>query len=222
LLGQEPWLAPVSPGVTHNLSCLRWHDKEPRISPDDTNHEDIMSIINNPQLIELISEEKIASRVKALGQEIENTYRSMAEPLVLVGVLKGSIIFLADLARSIDLPLELEMMGVSSYGEATQSSGVVRITQDLVRPIKGKHVLIVEDIFDSGLTLKYLLDNLNSREPKSVRVCTLLKKEHKNQVNTNLDFIGFTIPDEFVVGYGLDVAEKYRNLPSVAIYKPLH
>lgn len=181
-----------------------------------------MSIINNPQIIELISEEKIAHRVKMLGQEIESVYHSIDEPLVLIGVLKGSIIFLADLARSIDLPLELEMMGVSSYGEATQSSGVVRITQDLVRPIKGKHVLIVEDIFDSGLTLKYLVDNLSSREPKSVRVCTLLKKQTQGQVNIKLDFIGFTIPDEFVVGYGLDVAEKFRNLPMIAIYKPSH
>jgi hypoxanthine phosphoribosyltransferase len=112
------------------------------------------------------------------------------------------------------------MMGVSSYGEATKSSGVVRITQDLTRPVKGKHVLIVEDIFDTGLTMKYLCENLKAREPKSIKVCTLLKKDIIRQVEIDLDFIGFTIPDKFVVGYGLDVAERLRNLPMIGIYKP--
>lgn len=179
-----------------------------------------MSIFKDERLVSLISKETIANRVIELGSAIKAHYENQSEPLVLVGVLKGSIIFLADLVRAIDLPLEIEMMGVSSYGEATKSSGVVRITQDLVRPIKDKHVLIVEDIFDTGLTLKYLVDNLGSREPKSVRVCTLLKKETSNQADMQLDYVGFTIPDEFVVGYGLDVAERYRNLPMIAIFKP--
>jgi hypoxanthine phosphoribosyltransferase len=158
--------------------------------------------------------------VAELGERIKAHYHDSKEPLVLVGVLKGSIIFLADLCRAIDMPVELEMMGVSSYGEATTSSGVVRITQDLVRPIEGKHVLIVEDIFDSGLTIKYLIENLKARGPASVRVCTLLKKENRNQAKLELDFVGFTIPDEFVVGYGLDVAERLRNLPMIGIYQP--
>jgi hypoxanthine phosphoribosyltransferase len=179
-----------------------------------------MSIFNSHQVVELISQERISKRVLELGKKIKTHYDGCQEPLVLVGVLKGSIIFLADLCRAIDLPLEIEMMGVSSYGEATRSSGVVRITQDLMRPIKDKHVLIVEDIFDTGLTLKYLIDNLNAREPKSVKVCTLLKKETKNQADIELDYVGFKIPDEFVVGYGLDVAERFRNLPMIAIYQP--
>lgn len=179
-----------------------------------------MSTFNDARLVELISKEKIAERVCELGQEIQDHYQNEEADLVLIGVLKGSIIFLADLVRAIDLPLELEMMGVSSYGEATQSSGVVRITQDLVGPIRGKDILIVEDIFDTGLTLKYLVENLKSREPKTVRVCTLLKKVTKNQADVVLDFVGFTIPNEFVVGYGLDVAERFRNVPMIAVYKP--
>lgn len=177
-----------------------------------------MSIFLDPRLRELISTQKISERVFELGATIAAHYKDTSEPLVLIGVLKGSIIFLADLCRAIDLPLEIEMMGVSSYGEATKSSGVVRITQDLTRPIKGKNVLIVEDIFDTGLTIKYLIDNLHAREPNSIKVCTLLKKQTVNQADIPIDFIGFTIPDEFVVGYGLDVAERFRNLPSIAIY----
>jgi hypoxanthine phosphoribosyltransferase len=179
-----------------------------------------MPIFSDPHLTELISKENIAKKVLQLGSEIAAYYENTSEILVLVGVLKGSIIFLADLARTIDLPLEIEMMGVSSYGEATESSGVVRITQDLVRPIKDKNVLIVEDIFDTGLTLRYLIDNLKAREPKSIRTCALLKKETDNQINIKLDFVGFFIPNEFVVGYGLDAKERYRNLPMIAIYKP--
>jgi hypoxanthine phosphoribosyltransferase len=179
-----------------------------------------MSLINDKKITELISKEAIAQKVRELGLSIKTHYQGFSEPLVLIGVLKGSIIFLADLARAIDMPLEIEMMGVSSYGEATKSSGVVRITQDLVRPIKDKHVLIVEDILDTGLTLKYLVDNLWAREPKSIKSCTLLKKETPNQIDIQTEFVGFTIPDEFVVGYGLDVAERYRNLPMIAVYNP--
>lgn len=171
-------------------------------------------------ITELISEAQIKQRVAELGRTISEYYKDLPEGLVLIGVLKGSIIFLADLCRAIDLPLELEMMGVSSYGEATKSSGVVRITQDLTRPIKNKHVLIVEDIFDTGLTMKYLSENLKAREPKSIKNCTLLKKNTPKQAQIALDFVGFEIPNEYVVGYGLDVAERLRNLPMIGIYKP--
>jgi hypoxanthine phosphoribosyltransferase len=178
-----------------------------------------MSLFNDPRLVEMISRQAIADKIAELGAQITKHYKDSAETLVLVGVLKGSIVFLADLCREIDLPVELEMMGVSSYGEATKTSGVVRITQDLVRPIKDKHVLIVEDIFDTGLTIKYLVENLHAREPKSVKICSLLKKQGTAKVEMALDFIGFTIPDEFVVGYGLDVAERFRNLPMIAVFR---
>lgn len=167
----------------------------------------------------LLSAEQIAHKVKELGATITEHYKNSDDALVLIGVLKGSVIFLADLCRAIDVPLEIEMMGVSSYGEATQSSGVVRITQDLVRPIDGKHVIIVEDIYDTGLTLKYLVDNLQAREPRSIKVCSLLKKIGTAKVEMDIDYVGFSIPDEFVVGYGLDVAERYRNLPMIAVYE---
>lgn len=181
-----------------------------------------MSLTKDPKITEFISKEAIAEKVRELGLTIRAHYEPLNEPLVLIGVLKGSIIFLADLARAMDMPLEIEMMGVSSYGEATKSSGVVRITQDLVRPIKDKHVLIVEDILDTGLTLKYLVENLRARDPKSIKSVTLLKKQTDNQIDIQTDFVGFTIPDKFVVGYGLDVAERYRNLPMVAVYNPDH
>jgi hypoxanthine phosphoribosyltransferase len=179
-----------------------------------------MSLRKDPHLTEFIDQKTIAERVKELGASIKAHYEPLKEPLVLVGVLKGSIIFLADLARAIDMPLEMEMMGVSSYGEATTSSGAVRITQDLVRPITDKHVLVVEDILDTGLTLKYLMENLNARNPKSIKSCTLLKKETPNQADIKTNFVGFVVPNKFVVGYGLDLAERYRNLPMIAIYNP--
>lgn len=179
-----------------------------------------MQLSRDSHISELISKDAIAQKVLELGQQIKAHYEGYQEPLVLIGVLKGSIIFLADLARAIDMPLEMEMMGVSSYGEATTSSGVVRITQDLVRPIKDKHVLVVEDILDTGLTLKYLIDNLKAREPKSIKSITFLKKEDTLKADIKTDFVGFTIPNAFVVGYGLDVAEKFRNLPMVAVYTP--
>jgi hypoxanthine phosphoribosyltransferase len=179
--------------------------------------DEAMSIFKDSRVIKLITEEEIAHKVSELGNQIARSYENCVEPLVLVGVLKGSIIFLADLCRAIDLLLEIEMIGVSSYGEATISSGAVRITQDLIRPIKDKHVIIVEDILDTGLTIKYLVDNLKAREPKSVKICALLKKEGKKGIEP--DFIGFKIPNEFVVGYGLDVAEHFRNLPFIASYQ---
>jgi hypoxanthine phosphoribosyltransferase len=179
-----------------------------------------MSVFADQRLRELISQHNIAKRVSELGAMITEHYQQSSETLVLVGVLKGSIVFLADLCRAIDLPVELEMMGVSSYGEATKTSGVVRITQDLVRPTKDKHVLLVEDIFDTGLTLKYLVENLYAREPKSIKICALLKKQGTARVDIPIDFVGFSIADEFVVGYGLDVAERFRNVPMIAVYQP--
>ncbi len=165
----------------------------------------------------ILSSEQIQTRIAELGKEISAHYASVKEPLVLVGVLKGSFLFLADLCRKISVPVEIEFIGVSSYGEATESSGVVQITQDLTRPIENRDVLLVEDIVDTGLTAKYLLDNFKTREPKSVSLCALLEKPAQNQGTIAIDFCGFQIPDQFVVGYGLDWAQKMRNLPYVGV-----
>ena len=165
----------------------------------------------------------VAQRVRSLGREITTHYAAAVargEELVVVGILKGSFIFLADLVRAIDLPCHIEFMGVSSYGDATESSGVVQVTQDLTKPVKDKHVLVVEDIVDTGLTMKYLLDNLATRGPKSVLLASLLEKPEKNRAQVKVDFLGFSIPDQFVVGYGLDAAGLYRNLPYVGLVKP--
>jgi hypoxanthine phosphoribosyltransferase len=164
----------------------------------------------------LISAEQIKERVVELGRELTELYSG--ETLTCIGVLKGSTVFLADLIREIDIPLEIDFLGVSSY-LGTTSSGVVRITHDLRSSIEGRHVLIVEDIVDTGLTLSYLLRNLQSRNPKSLRVATLLDKPSRRQVNVSIDYIGFQIPDEFVIGYGLDLDELYRNLPYIGVYK---
>jgi len=163
----------------------------------------------------LISEADLAARVRALGEQITRDYQG--KPLVLVCVLKGSFVFTADLARSIDLPLRVEFLGVRSYGEGTSSSGVVQITQDLSRPIEAEHVLIVEDIVDTGLTIAHLLELFATRKPSSVKVCALLHKPARTRVEVPIDYLGFTIEDRFVVGYGLDWAEKYRNLPAISV-----
>lgn len=165
----------------------------------------------------MISAEKIAARVKEIGLQIERDYQN--KDLVLLGVLKGSYIFISDLARSIDLPLAVDFIGLSSYGEATESSGVVKITSDLSKPIEGKHVVIVEDIVDTGLTMRYLLDNLATRHPASVKLCTLLHKPLRARTRIPIDYLGFQIEDRFVVGYGLDAAEKYRNVPFIGAMK---
>lgn len=166
----------------------------------------------------LISEEEIAKRVKELGKQLTEEYKG--RELMVVGVLKGCMIFLSDLVRSIDLPLTLDFMVVSSYGSTTKSSGVVRIIKDLEREMEGKDVLIVEDIVDTGLTLSYLIENFKTRNPRSVKVCSLLDKPERRKAKVDIEFIGFEIPDEFVVGYGLDYAEVYRNLPFVSVLKP--
>lgn len=158
----------------------------------------------------LLDEETIQRRIREVGAELTEEYRG--KDLVLIVVLKGSILFAADLARAITLPLSLEFMGLSSYGDSTSSSGVVRLTLDLSKPVRDKHVLVVEDIVDTGLTMRYLLKNLATREPASLRVCTLLHKPARTKVEVQLDHIGFTIDDHFVVGYGLDYEQIYRNL----------
>jgi hypoxanthine phosphoribosyltransferase len=166
---------------------------------------------------ELISVEAIAKRVTELGAQITREYTPLAAAadVVVVGVLKGSVIFLADLVRHIGLPIYVDFIGISSYGDATVSSGVVQITQDLSRPIEGKHVIVVEDIVDTGHTVHYLLDNLATRRPASIKLVSLLHKPERAEREVKIDYLGFTIPNKFVVGYGLDVAQQYRNLPFI-------
>ena len=162
----------------------------------------------------LVQPDDLQRRVKELGAEITRDYAGK-EPL-LIGVLKGAVFFLSDLMRQIDVPCTLDFMAVASYGDATESSGVVRILKDLDAPIEGRHVLIVEDIVDSGLTLKYLLRNLAARKPASLEVCALLTKPERRRTQIDAKYIGFEIPNRFVIGYGLDHAERHRNLPFVA------
>jgi hypoxanthine phosphoribosyltransferase len=164
---------------------------------------------------ELLSADAIQQRVLALGQQIAADYGGKS--LVLLCVLKGSFVFAADLSRAIDLPLRVEFLGVRSYGDDTRSSGVVQITLDLTRPIAGEHVVIVEDIVDTGLTLSYLREQLLARTPASVKVCALLHKPSRSVSPVQIDYLGFTVDDVFVVGYGLDHAERYRNLPYVGV-----
>lgn len=173
-------------------------------------HQDIEEV--------LFSTATIQARVAELGARITSDYAD--KTLLLLGTLKGAVPFIADLARAIELPLELDYMAISSYGNSTQSSGVVRILKDLEGPIDNKHVLIVEDIIDSGQTLHYLMEVLRQRRPLSLRVCTLLDKERERVKPITCDYTGFTIPDRFVVGYGLDYAQHYRNLPYIGILKP--
>ncbi len=163
----------------------------------------------------LISQAQIAARVAELGAQIARDYAG--KELVLVGVLKGAFVFVSDLSRAIDLPLTIDFVALSSYGEATESSGVVKITSDLSRPIEAKHVLVVEDIIDTGLTMRYLLDNLSTRHPASIRICGLLHKPARARTKIPIDYLGFPIEDKFVVGYGLDEAERYRNLPFIGV-----
>jgi hypoxanthine phosphoribosyltransferase len=163
----------------------------------------------------LVAAEDLSRRVRELGEAISRDYAG--RPLLLVGVLKGAVFFLSDLMRHIDIPVEVDFMAVASYGSATDSSGVVRILKDLDIAIEGRDVLIVEDIVDSGLTLQYLLRNLGSRNPASLEVCALLTKPDRRKVDLPTRYVGFEIPDRFVIGYGLDYAERHRNLPFVAV-----
>jgi hypoxanthine phosphoribosyltransferase len=166
----------------------------------------------------LIKEDEIQAKLADMGEQITADYQGRS--LLLVGVLKGAFVMMADLSRHVRLPLEFDFMAVSSYGAATKTSGVVRILKDLDHEIEGRNVLLVEDIVDSGLTLKYLLKNLAGRKPASLEVAALLRKEGIQQVPLDLRYVGFDIPNEFVVGYGLDYAERYRNLPCIATLKP--
>lgn len=182
-----------------------------------TSSAQIQSEFNNPNLAVLLSEEQIQARIKELGAQITRDYAGQ-NPL-LIGVLKGACFFLSDLMRAIDTRLSLEFMAISSYGSSTRTSGEVRIMKDLDVPIEGRHILVVEDIVDTGLTLSYLLANLASRGAASVKLAALLDKYDRRQKEVPIDYLGFPIPDEFVVGYGLDFAERYRNLPFIAVLK---
>jgi hypoxanthine phosphoribosyltransferase len=173
-------------------------------------HDDIIEV--------LITEEQLQAKIAELGEQITHDYQD--KYLLLLGTLKGAVPFIADLARAIQLPLEIDYMAVASYGNSTQSSGVVRILKDLEGPIEQKHILIIEDIIDSGLTLSYLVDVIRRRNPLSLRLCTLLDKERPRSLSIDIDYTGFRIPDKFVVGYGLDYAQRYRNLPYIGVLKP--
>jgi hypoxanthine phosphoribosyltransferase len=174
--------------------------------------------MNDPHIGRIVVDEhELQQRVRDLGKAIGADYDD--HPPLLVGILKGAFMFMADLACAIDLPVEFDFMAVSSYGSATRTSGVVRIMKDLDLDLTDRHVLIVEDIVDSGLTLAYLRKNLRARNPASLEVCALLVKEGLQKVEPNLKYVGFTIPPKFVIGYGLDVNERYRNLPFVAEYE---
>ncbi len=173
-------------------------------------HKDIAEV--------LISEEQIQAKIVELGEQITRDYQG--KYLLLLGTLKGAVPFIADLSRAINLPLEIDYMAVASYGNSTHSSGVVRILKDLEGPIDNKHILVIEDIIDSGLTLHYLMDGIRRRNPLSLRVCTLLDKDRPRVKSVETDYVGFRIPNKFVVGYGLDYAQLYRNLPYIGVLKP--
>jgi hypoxanthine phosphoribosyltransferase len=176
-----------------------------------------MSIKNDIAEI-LIGAEELQAKVAELGRQISEDYRGR-NPL-LICLLRGAVVFLSDLIRSIDIPLEMDFMAISSYGASTESSGVVRLVMDLKSNITGRNVLIVEDIVDSGRTLAYILDNLQTRRPAGMKVCALLSKPSRREIQVKLDYLGFEIPDKFVVGYGLDYAEAYRNLPFIGVLRP--
>jgi hypoxanthine phosphoribosyltransferase len=163
----------------------------------------------------LLDEATLQARVAELGAEISSDYDG--RDLLLVGVLKGAVFFMADLMRQLTVPCEIDFMAISSYGAATDSSGVVRILKDLDVNIAGRHVLVVEDIIDSGLTLSYLMRNLSARRPGSLEVCTLLTKPDRREIEVPIRYVGFEIPNKFVIGYGLDFAERYRNLPYIGV-----
>jgi hypoxanthine phosphoribosyltransferase len=177
-----------------------------------------MSLRDDPRLGDVIVKgDDIGLRIAELGKQIASDYEGRV-PL-LVGVLKGAFVFMSDLARAIDLPVDVDFMAVSSYGAATRSSGIVRIAKDLDLDLTGRHVLLVEDIVDSGLTLRWLRKNLATRNPASVEVCALLVRAGNQKADNELRYVGFSIPSDFVVGYGLDVAERYRNLPEIRAWK---
>ena len=172
-------------------------------------------MVFQPQLKILISRDEIANAVDRLASEIKRDYQGK-QPL-LIGVLKGAFVFMADLMRQLDLPLELEFVRLSSYGAARESSGRVRVVQGLKTPIKGRDVLVIEDIVDTGITISLLLDYLSKKQPASLKLCVLTDKPSRRRVPVSIDYLGFTVPDKFVVGYGLDFAEKFRYLPEICV-----
>ena len=174
-------------------------------------HDDVQEI--------LFTEQQLKDRVAQLGKEISRDYAGK-EPVLLVSVLRGSYIFMADLSRAMDIPVQIDFMSVSSYGKGTSTSGQVEIKKDLSDSIEGVHVIVVEDIRDSGNTLSYLLHVLSARNPASISLCTLLDKPERREKPIHADYVGFTVPNAFIVGYGLDYAEKYRNLPYIGVLKP--
>jgi hypoxanthine phosphoribosyltransferase len=179
-------------------------------------HVPDVNVMDDPAIGEtLVSSEDLERRVKELGAEINRDYEG--RQLVMIGVLKGAVLFLGDLLRELTVPCEIDFMAVSSYGSSTDSSGVVRILKDLDAPIEGRHVLLVEDIVDSGLTLHYLLKNLRARNPASLEVCALLTKPERRRIELPIRYVGFEIPNRFAIGYGLDHAQRYRNLRYVAV-----
>ena len=193
-------------------------------APPTTNVPDVDEAVH-PAFVDdiegvLIPHERIQSRLQEIAAEIAEDYAHLDEPLLLVGVLKGAYVLMADLARHIPIPTSVDFMACSSYGSATRSSGVVRILKDLDDEIEGRHVVIVEDIIDSGLTLDYLVRNLRSRGPASIEIMTLLTKPERRRVETPVKYVGFEVPDVFVVGYGLDFDDRYRNLACIATLRP--
>jgi hypoxanthine phosphoribosyltransferase len=190
---------------------------KPRRNKLATSSAQLPSEFSNPNIAILISEEQIRDRIKELGAQITRDYAGR-NPL-LIGVLKGACFFLSDLLRAIDARLSIEFMAISSYGSSTRTSGEVRIMKDLDVPVEGRDILVVEDIVDTGLTLSYLLANLESRGAASVKLAALLDKFERREKEVKIDYLGFQIPDEFVVGYGLDFAERYRNLPFIGVLK---
>jgi hypoxanthine phosphoribosyltransferase len=196
---------------SHESSNETLEQREDRaVAISDNLHDDIEEI--------LIGAEQLQARVRELAAAVSADYRG--KDVLLLGILKGAVMFMVDLSRQMEIPLELDFMAISSYGNSTESSGVVRILKDLEAPIAGKHVLVVEDIIDTGLTLRYLMESLQQRGPASVRVCALLDKAKTRDKVVEPAYLGFNIPDRFVVGYGLDYAQKYRNLPYIGVLKP--
>ena len=182
---------------------------------DEIEHEEPDELIDERRIEPMLTAEELDECVEELGRQITEDFEG--KRLHVIGVLNGCFVFLADLVRQIELDVSVDFLGLSSYGDSTESSGVVRMTQDLSMPIEGKEVLIVEDIVDTGLTMKYLLDNLQTRHPSSLSVCTLLYKPVNLEVDVPVDYKGFTVPDKFVIGYGLDYAQYYRNLPYIGV-----
>ncbi|KQB86186.1 hypoxanthine phosphoribosyltransferase [Corynebacterium lowii] len=188
------------------------HDKEDFNVPDGPYGSDVASV--------LVTEEELQARIQEMADMVSERYQDEEEDLLLVGVLKGAVFFMTDFARRLSIPAQMEFMAVSSYGNSTTSSGVVRILKDLDRDISGRNVLIVEDIIDSGLTLSWLMRNLKHRNPKSLEVVTLLRKPEVQTAKVDLLDVGFDLPNKFLIGYGLDYAERYRDLPYVGILNP--